>query len=85
MFVWSRDGIPIDYALSGRFSAPEEGLPYGGKSILQIIDTQKQDFGVYNCTVYNGKGNDVMMITLEEKGNLILNPFRNIKFQTLAN
>lgn len=67
-FKWSRNGQPIDYAGSGRFSALEEGLPYGGKSTLQILNVQEQDFGVYNCTVTNEKGMDSQMIKLQKTG-----------------
>ncbi|XP_060593093.1 irregular chiasm C-roughest protein-like [Ruditapes philippinarum] len=66
IFIWSRNGEPIDYATSGRFSTSEEPLPYGGKSYLQIINAKEEDFGVYNCTVTNGKGMASLMITLEE-------------------
>ena len=70
IFIWSRNGEPIDYATSGRFSTSEEPLPYGGKSYLQIMDAEPEDFGVYNCTVTNGKGMASLMITLEETGTL---------------
>jgi hypothetical protein len=70
IFIWSRNGEPIDYATSGRFSTSEEPLPYGGKSYLQIINAKEEDFGVYNCTVTNGKGMASLMITLEETGML---------------
>lgn len=70
IFIWSRNGNAIDYATSGRFSAPEEGLPYGGKSNLQIINVQPEDFAVYNCTVTNGKGTATLMITLAETGTM---------------
>jgi len=63
--------VPIDYAASGRFSAPEEGLPFGGKSSLQIISVQEEDFGLYNCTVVNSKGSATLMITLEKSGELL--------------
>ncbi|WAR04391.1 ICCR-like protein, partial [Mya arenaria] len=66
IFVWSRNSQPIDYASSGRFSAPEEGLPFGGKSSLQILDVQEEDFGIYNCTVINTKGSATLMIKLEK-------------------
>lgn len=69
-FVWSRNGLSIDYASSGRFSAPEEDLPYGRKSTLQIMNTQEEDFGIYNCTVTNIKGTDTLMITLQKTGEI---------------
>lgn len=72
IFIWSRNSQPIDYATSGRFSAPEEWLPYGGKSNLQIMNVQKEDLGVYNCTVTNGKGTATLMIKLEETEELPL-------------
>ncbi|XP_067679374.1 kin of IRRE-like protein 1 isoform X1 [Haliotis asinina] len=65
--IWMRDGIPINYATSGRFSAMEEDLPYGRKSTLQIINVNEEDFGDYNCSVINNYGKDVAVIHLIEK------------------
>ena len=70
--IWTRNGEPIDYASSGRFSSPEEDLPYGRKSILQILNVQEEDFGEYNCTVKNARGKADMVIKLVERGNFSL-------------
>ncbi|XP_041373923.1 irregular chiasm C-roughest protein-like isoform X2 [Gigantopelta aegis] len=64
---WSKAGIAIDYPSSGKFSKHEESLPYGQKSILQILDTGGEDFGDYNCTVKNIYGEDMAVISLIEK------------------
>lgn len=67
-FVWSRSGLPIDYASSGKFSHSEEDYPYGMKSKLQIVNVQEEDFGMYNCSVANGRGTDTQMIRLQKTG-----------------
>ena len=43
-------------------------MPYGRKSILQILNVQDEDFGEYNCSVTNSRGNVSLLITLTEKG-----------------
>ena len=68
--IWTRRGSPINYASSGRFSTQENDLPYGRKSILQILNVQDEDFGEYNCSVTNSRGNFSLLITLTEKGML---------------
>ncbi|KAL3885785.1 hypothetical protein ACJMK2_025823 [Sinanodonta woodiana] len=71
--IWrNKRGEVIDYATSGRFSATEEDLPYGRKSILQILNVHDDDFGSYNCTVKNAYGNDTVLINLVEKAVLPL-------------
>ena len=80
VFIWSRNGLPIKYDVSGRFSAPEEGLPYGGKSELEILDLKGEDLGTYNCTVYNGKGYATLMIQLKETGKTSLPSIENKNF-----
>ena len=72
--IWTWNGGPIDYASSGRFSTLEEDLPYGRKSILQILNVQPEDFGEYNCSVKNSRGRVNMIIKLVEKGMLFINP-----------
>lgn len=62
---WTRGGSRIDYA--GRFSTQEEELPYGRKSILQILNIQDEDFGEYNCSVTNSRGKTNIIIKLTEK------------------
>lgn len=66
IFVWSSNGQPIDYSTAGRFTVIEEGLPYGGKSRLQILNVKPEDFGTYNCTVTNGRGVVTLLITLRQ-------------------
>ncbi|XP_070203470.1 kin of IRRE-like protein 1 [Littorina saxatilis] len=65
--VWLKDGRPIDYATSGRFSSEEKDLLYGRTNILHILNVQKEDFGHYNCNVVNSYGTDNATITLVEK------------------
>ncbi|KAK7488030.1 hypothetical protein BaRGS_00020775 [Batillaria attramentaria] len=65
--VWLRDGRPIDYAGSGRFSYEQKDLLYGRTNILHILKVQEDDFGKYNCNVVNAYGSDNATITLVEK------------------
>ncbi|KAK6173116.1 hypothetical protein SNE40_016635 [Patella caerulea] len=65
--VWLRNGQPINYASSGRFSAKEEDLPFGRKSTLQILNIHEDDFGDFNCSVSNSYGQDIATIKLIEK------------------
>nr|KAG5700414.1 hypothetical protein BaRGS_010327 [Batillaria attramentaria] len=65
--VWLRDGRPIDYAGSGRFSYEQKDLLYGRTNILHILKVQEEDFGKYNCNVVNAYGSDNATITLVEK------------------
>lgn len=65
--VWLKDGRPIDYAGSGRFSTEQKDLLYGRINILHILKVQDDDFGKYNCNVVNAYGTDNVTITLVEK------------------
>ncbi|PVD27436.1 hypothetical protein C0Q70_12595, partial [Pomacea canaliculata] len=65
--VWLKEGKPIDYAASGRFSSEEKDLLYGRTSVLHILKVQKEDFGNYNCNVVNAYGTDNATLILVEK------------------
>ncbi|ESP03648.1 hypothetical protein LOTGIDRAFT_171177 [Lottia gigantea] len=65
--LWIKNGKPINYASSGRFSASEEDLPFGRKSTLQILNLHEEDFGDFNCSVSNSYGQDIATIKLIEK------------------
>ena len=65
--VWLKDGKPIDYASSGRFSSEERDLLYGRTNVLHIVNVQKEDFGNYNCNVVNAYGSDNATLTLVQK------------------
>ena len=55
-----------------RYQNREEDLPDGKRSIVEITSVQDADYGIYNCSVENGYGNDTITIFFSQKGMSII-------------
>ncbi|CAH1797854.1 unnamed protein product [Owenia fusiformis] len=64
---WFKDGSPIDFTNTARYSLIEKDTPTLRKSIVKIEGVSSEDFGEFNCTVSNGYGEDMRLIALVEK------------------
>ncbi|KAK3097451.1 hypothetical protein FSP39_009740 [Pinctada imbricata] len=64
---WYRSNEKITYAESGRYTHTYTPMADGLKDTLHIKDFHDSDFGEYNCTVINSRGNDSLVIVLLEK------------------
>lgn len=53
----------------------EDPLPEGIKSTLIIRESRLEHFGVYNCTVSNQYGSDMVEIVLKAQSKLIISQF----------
>lgn len=62
--AWTFMGREINTSADPDYSVLEEQLPEGIKSTLIIRESQPKHFGLYNCTVVNDHGYDVMEIDL---------------------
>uniref|UniRef100_A0A1B6LJR2 Ig-like domain-containing protein n=2 Tax=Graphocephala atropunctata TaxID=36148 RepID=A0A1B6LJR2_9HEMI len=61
--VWSFKGEDVGSDLA--YSVLEDQITEGIKSTLIIRDSRQEHFGIYNCTVSNPYGSDVVEITLK--------------------
>nr|CAH7764369.1 unnamed protein product [Callosobruchus chinensis] len=61
--VWTFNGKEVDLH-DQDYSILEDPLPEGVKSTLIIRESQERHFGMYNCTVANAYGSDVVEISL---------------------
>ncbi|XP_070492966.1 irregular chiasm C-roughest protein isoform X2 [Chironomus tepperi] len=61
--IWSYKGHDINNS-SNEFQIQEDTLPFGVKSTLLIKRSELKHFGVYNCTVINEYGSDILDIEL---------------------
>lgn len=68
--VWSFNGREVDLH-DQDYSILEDPLPEGIKSTLIIRESQERHFGVYNCSVSNPYGNDVVEINLMPQSKLV--------------
>nr|XP_022920904.1 irregular chiasm C-roughest protein-like [Onthophagus taurus] len=66
--VWTFNGREIDLHNSD-YSILEDPLPEGVKSTLIIRESQERHFGVYNCSVVNPYGSDMVEINLRPQKN----------------
>uniref|UniRef100_A0A1B6DD38 Ig-like domain-containing protein n=1 Tax=Clastoptera arizonana TaxID=38151 RepID=A0A1B6DD38_9HEMI len=63
--VWSFKGEDVGMDNRQDYSVLEDPLAEGIKSTLIIRESRQEHFGVYNCTVSNQYGSDVVEITLK--------------------
>ncbi|XP_063959314.1 kin of IRRE-like protein 3 [Lytechinus pictus] len=69
LIMWSWDDIELETGSVGRFEAEQVEASSGGiASLLHITKVQKEDYGDYNCTVWNEIGIQSKIITLEQQG-----------------
>lgn len=61
--VWTFNGREVDLH-DQDYSILEDPLPEGIKSTLIIRESQERHFGMYNCSVSNPYGSDVVEINL---------------------
>lgn len=61
--VWTFNGREVD-SNGQDYSILEDPLPEGIKSTLIIRESQERHFGMYNCSVTNPYGSDVVEINL---------------------
>ncbi|KAG8322367.1 hypothetical protein J6590_024714 [Homalodisca vitripennis] len=61
--VWSFKGEDVGSDLA--YSVLEDQITEGIKSTLIIRDSRQEHFGIYNCTVSNPYGSDIVEITLK--------------------
>lgn len=61
--VWTFNGREVDLR-DQDYSILEDPLPEGIKSTLIIRESQEKHFGMYNCSVTNPYGSDVVEINL---------------------
>lgn len=61
--IWSFNGHDVDFN-DQDYSILEDPLPEGVKSTLVIRESQQKHFGMYNCSVVNPYGSDVVEINL---------------------
>lgn len=61
--VWTFNGREVDLH-DQDYSILEDPLPEGIKSTLIIRESQQRHFGMYNCSVSNPYGSDVVEINL---------------------
>ena len=53
----------------------EDPLSEGIKSTLIIRESRQDHFGIYNCTVVNSYGSDILEIMLKSQSKLCNNPY----------
>lgn len=69
LIMWSWKDIELETGSEGRFEAEQVETAAGGiTSLLHIKRVQKEDYGDYNCTVWNDVGIQSKIITLEQQG-----------------
>lgn len=61
--VWTFNGREVDLQ-DQDYSVLEDPLPEGIKSTLIIRESEERHFGMYNCSVSNPYGSDVVEISL---------------------
>lgn len=69
--VWTFNGHEVDLH-DQDYSILEDPVPEGIKSTLIIRESQERHFGMYNCSVANSYGNDVVEINLMQQSKLVL-------------
>ncbi|XP_073987777.1 irregular chiasm C-roughest protein-like isoform X2 [Rhodnius prolixus] len=70
--LWSFQGEDITTNTNPDYSVLEDPLSEGIKSTLIIRESRQDHFGVYNCTVVNSYGSDVLEITVKPQKNFPL-------------
>lgn len=64
--VWTYNGREVDIH-DQEYSILEDPLPEGIKSTLIVRESQERHFGVYNCSVSNAYGSDMVEINLMQQ------------------
>lgn len=64
--VWTFNGREVDIH-DHEYSILEDPLPEGIKSTLIVRESQQRHFGVYNCSVSNAYGSDMVEISLVQQ------------------
>lgn len=64
--VWTFNGREVDIH-DHEYSILEDPLPEGIKSTLIVRESQERHFGVYNCSVSNAYGSDMVEINLMQQ------------------
>ncbi|GIY24712.1 irregular chiasm C-roughest protein [Caerostris extrusa] len=69
--LWSRNSQHVDIDNNDGYEIVEDKIARGGvKNILIIHNADEDDFGQYNCTVWNAFGQDSMLILLKKQKSL---------------
>ncbi|KAG8196700.1 hypothetical protein JTE90_023209 [Oedothorax gibbosus] len=64
---WSRNSQHVDIDNNDGYEIAEEPIPGGVKNVLIIHNADEDDFGQYNCSVWNTFGQDSMIILLKKQ------------------
>uniref|UniRef100_T1IW82 Ig-like domain-containing protein n=1 Tax=Strigamia maritima TaxID=126957 RepID=T1IW82_STRMM len=70
--LWTHNDREIDAERSSRFEMHQDPTEDGVKNILLVHQATDDDFGDYNCTVWNDFGQDSIEITLHKQKSLFL-------------
>ncbi|CAL1264417.1 unnamed protein product [Larinioides sclopetarius] len=68
--LWSRNSQHVDIDNNDGYEIVEETIAGGVKNILIIHNADEDDFGQYNCSVWNAFGQDSMLILLKKQKSL---------------
>ncbi|GIY50449.1 irregular chiasm C-roughest protein [Caerostris darwini] len=68
--LWSRNSQHVDIDNNDGYEIVEDKIAGGVKNILIIHNADEDDFGQYNCTVWNAFGQDSMLILLKKQKSL---------------
>ncbi|GFT44014.1 irregular chiasm C-roughest protein [Nephila pilipes] len=68
--LWSRNSQHVDIDNNDGYEIVEESIAGGVRNILIIHNADEDDFGQYNCSVWNAFGQDSMIILLKKQKSL---------------
>lgn len=68
--AWSRNAELVDIDNNQGYEIIKEPLSNGVRNLLIIHNAEDEDFGQYNCSVWNQFGQDSMVITVRKQKNL---------------
>lgn len=68
--LWSRNSQHVDIDNNEGYEIVEEPIPDGVKNNLIIHNADEDDFGEYNCSVWNAFGEHSMLIVLKKQKSL---------------
>ncbi|XP_076331880.1 irregular chiasm C-roughest protein-like isoform X1 [Tachypleus tridentatus] len=64
---WTKNSQVVNIDNSHGYEIVTQPLPAGARHLLIIHNAEKNDFGMYNCSVWNDFGHDSMLISLERQ------------------